>query len=74
MVSEDCAAYRLHFAPKKLRAFQLLYTGPLYRLYRVLAAGEQAPPVAPTPLAEAYFPTWDPDNYSADRLRLLPKK
>ncbi|MBI5684696.1 MAG: hypothetical protein HZC54_06420 [Verrucomicrobia bacterium] len=74
MVSEDCAAYRLHFAPEKLRSFQLVYTGPLYRLYRVLAAGEQAPPVAPTPLAEAYFPTWDRVNYSADRLRLLPKK
>jgi hypothetical protein len=74
MVSDQCAAYRLHFAPETLRSFQLLYTGPLYRLYRVLAAGEQAPPVAPTPVAEAYFPTWDRANYSADRLRLLPKK
>ncbi|MFA6563886.1 MAG: hypothetical protein WCV00_18440 [Verrucomicrobiia bacterium] len=74
MVSEDCAAYRLHFTPEKLRGFQLVYTGPLYRLYRVLAAGEKAPAVAPTPLAGAYFPTWDRANYSADRLRLLPKK
>lgn len=74
VVSEDCAAYRLHFAPEKLHNFQLVYTGPIYRLYRVLAAGEQASPVAPTPLAEAYFPTWDRANYSADRLRLLPQK
>lgn len=74
MVSENCAAYRLHFAPEKLRWFQLIYTGPLYRLYRLLAPGEQAPPVARTPLAEAYFPTWDRANYSGDRLRLLPGK
>ncbi|MBI5822124.1 MAG: hypothetical protein HZA88_24385 [Verrucomicrobia bacterium] len=73
-VSENCAAYRLHFTPEKLRCFQLVYTGPLFRLYRVLAANEQAPAVAPTPLAQAYFPTWDRANYSTDRLRLLPEK
>ncbi len=74
VVSENCAAYWLHFTPEKLRCFQLIYTGPLYRLYRVLAAGEDAPSVAPTPFAQAYFPTWDRVNYSADRLRLLPEK
>ena len=74
VVSAHCAAYLLHFKPEELHCFQLVYTGPLYRLYRVLAAGELAPPVAPTPLAEAYFPTWDRANYSADRLRLLPAK
>lgn len=74
LIPMSCAAYRLHFAPEKLRCFQLVYTGALYRLYRVLAAGESAPPVAPTPLAEAYYPTWDRANYSADRLRLLPEK
>jgi hypothetical protein len=73
MISMNCAAYRLHFTPEKLRCFQLIYTGPLYRLYRLLEAGEQAPPVAHTALAEAYFPTWDRANYSADRLRLLPE-
>ena len=74
IISPDVAAYWLHFEPAKLSRFQLVYTGPLYRLYRVLALGETAPPVAPTPLATAYYPTWDRANFSADRLRLLPEK
>ncbi len=74
VISPNVAAYRLHFEPNKLSRFQLVFTGPLYRLYRVLAAGENAPPIAPTPLATAYYPTWDRANYSTDRLRLQPKK
>jgi hypothetical protein len=74
IVSPHVAAYRLHFEPEKLSRFQLVYTGPLYRLYRVLAPGENAPPIASTPMAATYYPTWDRANYSADRLRLLPEK
>ena len=74
IIPTDVAAYRMHFEPEKLTRFQLVYSGPLYRLYRMLAPGEAAPPVAPTPLATAYYPTWDRVNYSADRLRLRPVK
>ncbi len=67
MVRPDCAAYRLHFEPETLTEFRLLYTGPIYRLFKV---GE---PWQSNPLADARYPTWDRANYSNDRLRLLPR-
>ncbi|MBI5396253.1 MAG: hypothetical protein HZA91_13235 [Verrucomicrobia bacterium] len=67
MVRRDCAAYRLHFEPETLTRFRLIYTGPLYRLFKV---GERW---QPSPLGDARYLTWNRAGFSDDRLRLLPR-
>lgn len=67
MVRRDCAAYRLHFEPASLKLFCLIYTSPLYRLYKF---GE---PWRPSPLADARYPMWERSGFSDDRLRLMPR-
>ena len=67
MVHRNCAAYRLHFEPETLKLFRLIYTSPLYRLYKV---GE---PWQSSILADARYPTWNRAGLSDDRLRLAPR-
>jgi len=73
IVSRECVAYRLHFAPETLGRFHLVHTGPQFRLYRVVEAGADALPRKLSGLGAAYFPTWNRANFSADRLQLAPK-
>lgn len=73
IVSRECVAYRLHFAPETLGRFQLTYTGPQFRLYKALEAGADAAKLRTTPIGAAYFPTWKSANFSADRLQLAPQ-
>jgi hypothetical protein len=40
LVSKNCAAYKFHFCPENLKFFELLYSNPHYRIYRVLKKGE----------------------------------
>jgi hypothetical protein len=73
IVSRECVAYRLHFAPETLGRFQLVHTGPQFRLYKVVGPGADVAALRPTPLGAAYFPTWNRANFSADRLQLAPE-
>jgi hypothetical protein len=40
-LSRESVAYKFHFRPQELQHFDLVYTNPHYRLYRVCAFGEQ---------------------------------
>lgn len=39
-VNKDCVAYKLHFQPGNLNHFELIYSNPHYRIYRVLKPGD----------------------------------
>jgi len=73
IVSRECVAYRLHFTPEILSHFQLIYTGPQFRIYKVIEQKVEPNALRPAPLGAVYFPTWNRANYSTDRLQLAPK-
>jgi len=48
------AAYKMHFAPERLRHFEFVYQNPFFRVFRVLAPGEE-----PRHIAADYAPVFD---------------
>lgn len=46
-ISRDCAAYQFHFHPEALIHFNLVYSNPHYRIYRVLKDRETAKKITP---------------------------
>jgi hypothetical protein len=38
-INKDCVAYKLHFQPGDLDHFELIYSNPHYRVYRILKPG-----------------------------------
>lgn len=54
VVSQQSAAYAFHFRPHALKHFELSYTNPHYRIYRVLTYGAEPQDRKPT-----YFRVYD---------------
>lgn len=40
ILNRDCIAYKLHFQPRHLDHFELIYSNPHYRVYRILKPGD----------------------------------
>lgn len=40
IVSKNCAVFKFHFHPQALTFFELVYSNPHYRIYRILERGE----------------------------------
>ncbi len=53
-VNKDCAACKFHFRPDSLKFFELVYSNPHYRLYRVVGKGER-----PQHIEKVYFRVYD---------------
>lgn len=52
-IGKDCAAFLMHFAPERLRHFELIYQNVNYRLYRVLPP-DTSPGVPRFPASAVY--------------------
>jgi len=53
-LGKNCAAFKFHFRPDSLKFFELAYSNPHYRVYRVMKQGER-----PQHIKRAYFRVFD---------------
>jgi len=53
-LSQNCATFKFHFRPDSLKFFELVYSNPHYRVYRVMEQGER-----PQHITRTYFRVFD---------------
>lgn len=68
ILPEECAAAILHFTPERARYFDLLFSNPIYRVYRVrpdIRPATESHPLVP------YHPHWSRTTYPPEIFRRL---